>query len=69
VGRWATLRLVLIPFAALLQPRTVDHLPGLIPGHSLRHICCYGLTTFSLSILVHTTSHALGELVGYMCRY
>ena len=24
---------------------------------------------FSLSILVHTTSHALGELVGYMCRY
>ena len=39
------------------------------PAHSLRHICYYGLTTFSLSILVHTTSHALGELVGYMCRY
>ena len=32
-------------------------------------LCCYGLTTFSLSILVHTASHALGELVGYMCRY
>ena len=39
------------------------------PTHSLIHICYYGLTTFSLSILVHTASHALGELVGYMCRY
>eukprot|EP01048_Picozoa_sp_COSAG05_P011163 COSAG05_NODE_1033_length_6088_cov_21.220738_8_plen_143_part_00 len=48
VGRWASLRPVLIPSAALLQPRTVDHLPGLIPGHSLMctisHYKCMGHT-------------------------
>ena len=39
------------------------------PTHSLRHVCDYGVTAFPLSILVHTTSHAMEEPVRYICCY
>ena len=38
VGRWATLRLVVIPSAALLQPRHRRPSTMIDPTHSLRHV-------------------------------